>query len=177
MGPPGRLRRSAVGEEESRAQSSGEWPCVKTTWREGLVGLLLCVGGGARVEEPGCRGWEREGKGDERLFSGRGERVGGRRGGGMRVCGLGGGAIIVGDEAGAKGAGYGISAAASSRPEREKVGTVSSSPVADTVGVVSWSSAELLIVGGGGGGMATLSTSSLTPSCCFVKVSSSLSVV
>jgi len=92
-GPPGRFRRSAL-EVESRAQSRGEWPGVRTTCREGLAGLVLWDGGGARVEEPGCRGWRREGRGDGRgLEVGRGARVGGRAGGGMSVGGLAGGAI------------------------------------------------------------------------------------
>ena len=34
-----------------RAQSSGEWPGVRTTCRLGLAGLEECVGGGARPEE------------------------------------------------------------------------------------------------------------------------------
>lgn len=40
-----------------RAQSSGECPGSRVTLREGLVGLLECVGGGARVEVPGWRSY------------------------------------------------------------------------------------------------------------------------
>ncbi len=42
----GNPRRSAVG-PEMRAQSSGEWPGVSTTCRDGFAGLLVCDGGGA----------------------------------------------------------------------------------------------------------------------------------
>lgn len=37
----------ALGEEVSRAQSSGEWPGVSCTFLRGLVGIALWVGGGA----------------------------------------------------------------------------------------------------------------------------------
>jgi hypothetical protein len=53
--PGGRLRRSEVGELARRAQSSGEWPGSRITLRDGLAGLVECVGGGASVEVPGCR--------------------------------------------------------------------------------------------------------------------------
>lgn len=56
--PGGRLRRSEVGELASRAQSSGEWPGSRITLRDGLAGLVECVGGGASVEVPGCRAAE-----------------------------------------------------------------------------------------------------------------------
>lgn len=62
----GRPRRFAVGEEERRAQSKGEWPGVRRTFRRGFVGMDVCVGGGAREEEV---------LGGPRL--GRGDRVGG----------------------------------------------------------------------------------------------------
>lgn len=52
------------GEEVSRAQSSGECPGVKRTFRRGLAGMPVCVGGGAREEDGGPR-------------LGRGERMGG----------------------------------------------------------------------------------------------------
>lgn len=85
-----------MGEVDRRAQSRGEWPGVRMTWREGLVGLAVWVRG-ARVEEPGWRGWRpaprREGRGDGREEEGRGASVGGRAGGAMREEGRGGGAI------------------------------------------------------------------------------------
>lgn len=56
--PGGRLRRSEVGELARRAQSSGEWPGSRITLRDGLAGLVECVGGGASVEVPGCRAAE-----------------------------------------------------------------------------------------------------------------------
>lgn len=61
-----------MGEDERCAQSSGEWPGVRRTFRRGFVGMELCVGGGAREEEGGPR-------------LGRGER----RGGGIRLEGEG----------------------------------------------------------------------------------------
>ena len=64
----GRPVRLTLGEEERCAQSSGEWPGVRRTFRRGLVGMELCVGGGAREDE-------REGASGPRL--GRGERMGG----------------------------------------------------------------------------------------------------
>jgi len=50
-------RKSAVGWLARRAQSKGEWPGSRVTFRLGFVGLELCVGGGARVEVPGCRSY------------------------------------------------------------------------------------------------------------------------
>lgn len=38
----------ALGEDERRAQSSGEWPGVSCTFLRGLVGGAEWVGGGAR---------------------------------------------------------------------------------------------------------------------------------
>ena len=45
--------RLALGELVSRAQSRGECPGVRRTLRRGFVGMLLCVGGGAREDEEG----------------------------------------------------------------------------------------------------------------------------
>lgn len=41
----------------NRAQSRGLRPGSSVTLRDGFAGLLLCVGGGARVEVPGCRSY------------------------------------------------------------------------------------------------------------------------
>jgi hypothetical protein len=41
----------AVGDEERRAQSRGLWPGVRRTFFRGLVGMELCVGGGAREKD------------------------------------------------------------------------------------------------------------------------------
>lgn len=71
--PAGRPRRSAPGDEDRWAQSSGEWPGVSRTLRRGLVGMEEWVGGGAREEAVDGAG--------RRL--GRGER----KGGGMRLDG------------------------------------------------------------------------------------------
>ena len=61
-------------DEERRAQSRGEWPGVRSTLRLGLLGMDVCVGGGAREnEEEEEEGWGR------RLGSGE------REGGGIRV--------------------------------------------------------------------------------------------
>lgn len=51
----GRPRRLAVGEDERRAQSRGEWPGVRSTARRGLAGGVVCVGGGASPLEGGRR--------------------------------------------------------------------------------------------------------------------------
>lgn len=67
--PGGRLRRSEVGELATRAQSSGEWPGLSITFRDGLEGLLECDGGGASVEVPGCLAEE------ARLFGARREEL------------------------------------------------------------------------------------------------------
>lgn len=90
-GAPGpRLRRSADGLADKRAQSSGLRPGERVTLREGLAGFEECVGGGARVEVPGCRSyWCRLGMG-AREGTPRREgpvllRVGGRGGGAMEV--------------------------------------------------------------------------------------------
>ena len=40
-----------MGEEDRRAQSRGLWPGVKSTFLRGLVGIEVCVGGGAREKE------------------------------------------------------------------------------------------------------------------------------
>ena len=48
----GRPRRFAEGEEERRAQSRGLCPGVKRTFFRGLVGIEVCVGGGARLKDP-----------------------------------------------------------------------------------------------------------------------------
>lgn len=48
----GRPVRFAEGEEVRRAQSRGECPGVRRTFRRGLVGMELWVGGGARDERP-----------------------------------------------------------------------------------------------------------------------------
>lgn len=65
----GSPRRLAVGEEERRAQSRGEWPGVRRTLRRGLMGMEVCVGGGRREPEEGCE------EGGPRF--GTGHRVGG----------------------------------------------------------------------------------------------------
>lgn len=98
----GRPRRSDVGDWARRAQSIGEWPGVRCTCLEGLVGIEECVGGGARVEVPGARlgtGRERFGEGAdegrrEELFLAAGARVGIRR---ACVAGTGGGAMEAGE--------------------------------------------------------------------------------
>lgn len=164
-------------ELERRAQSSGEWPCVRTTCLEGLVGLEECEGGGASVEEPGCRGWRRDGRGDSReLVAGSGARVGGRGGGAIRVEGRGGGAIrpegVVVDF-GWSGGTEGVvpdgilgscgARLSSSCPESVKVGTLSLRAVAEAFGVVSGSSCGRRTVGGGGGGMASPSGAAMAP--------------
>lgn len=62
----GRFRRSADG-PDMRAQSKGERPGCRTTWRD-LAGTVLCVGGGARVDVPGPRAGIyvlRDGDGDD----------------------------------------------------------------------------------------------------------------
>lgn len=46
----GRLRRSEVGDCARRAQSSGEWPGWRLTWREGFLGMDVAVGGGMSPE-------------------------------------------------------------------------------------------------------------------------------
>lgn len=45
----------AVGEEERRAQSKGEWPGVRRTFLRGFAGMEVCVGGGARPVDVGLR--------------------------------------------------------------------------------------------------------------------------
>lgn len=58
-GAPGpRFRRSDAGLLASRAQSSGDRPGSRITLRDGFAGLLLCEGGGASVDVPGCRSYE-----------------------------------------------------------------------------------------------------------------------
>jgi len=47
----GRPRRFESGDEETRAQSRGEWPGVRRTFLRGFVGMAEWVGGGAREEE------------------------------------------------------------------------------------------------------------------------------
>lgn len=159
---------------------------MRTTCLEGLVGLEECEGGGASVEEPGCRGWRREGRGDGRgLAVGRGARVGGRGGGAMRVGGLGGGAIRVDGLGGGamgfervvvdivgnvdtKGGPDGMLGdcggwLSPSWPESVNVGTLSSSVTADAFGVVSESSCGLRTMGGGGGGIEVLSRAVTDP--------------
>lgn len=59
--------RLMEGEEVRCAQSRGECPGVRRTFRRGLVGMELWVGGGARVE----------GLLDGGPRFGRGERIGG----------------------------------------------------------------------------------------------------
>lgn len=76
-GAPGpRPRRSAVGWLASRAQSRGECPGSSVTLRLGLLGLLACVGGGARVEVPGWRSYcaWRFGRGEGRAVGGAARR-------------------------------------------------------------------------------------------------------
>ena len=58
----GKPRRFAVGDAASRAQSSGEWPGVSSTFFRGFVGTALCVGGGAS-EKPDTPGGPRLGSG------------------------------------------------------------------------------------------------------------------
>lgn len=108
-------RRSAVGWLARRAQSRGEWPGSRVTLREGFAGLLGFVGGGARVDVPGCRskGVVRVGRGEGRGIGGaerkeeeeEEEEEGGRREGGGG--GGGGGGAIPGDivDGGAEGFG------------------------------------------------------------------------
>jgi hypothetical protein len=64
----GKPRRLAVGDEERRAQSSGLCPGVRRTFLRGLVGMELCVGGGAREKEEAV---------GVRFGSWMGERIGG----------------------------------------------------------------------------------------------------
>lgn len=40
-----------MGDWAKRAQSSGEWPGCRLTWREGFLGIDVAVGGGMRPEE------------------------------------------------------------------------------------------------------------------------------
>ncbi len=78
----------AVGEEERRAQSRGEWPGVRRTFLRGFAGTAECVGGGAREKDAlvGVRlgSWTGERRGGvmrppllEDLAVGRGESRGG----------------------------------------------------------------------------------------------------
>ena len=55
-------------EEERCAQSNGEWPGDRRTFRRGLAGTELCVGGGDRDEDE---------DGGPRFGKGRVERMGG----------------------------------------------------------------------------------------------------
>ena len=108
VGPPG---------DESRAQSSGEHPGSSVTFRDGFDGLLVCVGGGARVEVPGCRancwGAPRGGRGDgrggaESVDEGEDPGIGFSVGGARRVGGGGGGiSCEAGAGAGAESEGMG----------------------------------------------------------------------
>jgi hypothetical protein len=72
-------RKSAVGVLARRAQSRGEWPGSRVTFRLGFAGLELWVGGGARVEVPGCRSYcacawrRRSGSGEGRAGAARRE--------------------------------------------------------------------------------------------------------
>lgn len=153
------MRRSTCGDEERRAQSRGEWPGERITAREGLVGMALWEGGGARVEEPGCRGcWgvRREGRGDGRgLAEGRGARDGGPRCGVVRLDGRGGGGIMeVLEEGLAARGGLGAEGVSS---ESVNVGTASLRAVAGAFGVVSGEVSAIVgfeTRGGGGGGMS-----------------------
>lgn len=71
-----------LGEDVRRAQSSGEWPGVKRTFLRGLVGMELCVGGGAREEDmlEGARFGRGDRMGGGVVRAGEGWRAG-RRGG------------------------------------------------------------------------------------------------
>lgn len=147
---------------------------MRMTAREGLAGLEVWVGGGARVEQPGC--WVREGaprggmgpregggirdeeeeEKEEEEEGGRGRREG-------RAAGRGGGAMRFEDEMeGADGL-FDEEGDAGGLAERLRDGTGSSMEVEVALGVVC-SSSELeltllssWIMGGGGGGMAALS--------------------
>lgn len=111
---------------------------MRTTALEGLEGLVEWVGGGARVEQPGPRagaGERRDGAG-EREEDGVGRRVGGREGGGIiRLLGdcVGGGA----ENRGTGGRIWGFGAGSGSGSERFRVGTgaLSTTIVADALGV------------------------------------------
>lgn len=59
----GRFRRSEVGDWARRAQSRGEWPGCRLTWREGFLGIDVAVGGGMRPEEEPLEGAPRRGMG------------------------------------------------------------------------------------------------------------------
>lgn len=94
MGSP---RRSLLVSLARRAQSRGEWPGSRITFREGFVGLEECDGGGARVEVPGWRAELASLLGSGRFREGAAERrdelfmpfsVGGRGGGGMSIAGV-----------------------------------------------------------------------------------------
>lgn len=131
---------------------------MRTTAREGLVGIELWEGGGASVDEPGWRGWaRREGRGFGRELA-RGERVGGlgasdgARGGGgggmEKEAGLGGTAEEVDSFAA-------LGAHVLSSPERVSVGTAWSRATAEALGVVSGEDEMVVNLGavGGGGGL------------------------
>jgi hypothetical protein len=160
----------AVGEEDMRAQSRGEWPGVRRTFFRGFVGMEVCVGGGARekvlavgVRFGSCTG-ERE-RGDIRPwgFVGRAERRGGAPVPPWALCAeLAAGNCEVGVRvplarwaefaAGKEGAG--------GEEERVKVGTVG---VLSSPGLFGGEGdfGVGFLKGGGGGGIAFLSRAAL----------------
>lgn len=62
-----------MGDCARRAQSSGEWPGWRLTWREGFLGIEVAVGGGMRPEEEAAPGGRRFGMGSAVRVGGVGE--------------------------------------------------------------------------------------------------------
>jgi len=163
----GNPRRFADGDEERRAQSSGLWPGVSSTFLRGLEGTEVCVGGGAR-EKVAFVG--------VRLGSWIGERMGGDIRPWVLGAGRRGGAFVPREEearcaefgAGKEGGAARVearcgelSAGNEGVEERVKVGTVGvwSSSVRRAGGECCFG--DGFLKGGGGGGMAFRSSSAL----------------
>ena len=161
----------AVGEEDTRAQSRGEWPGVKRTFFLGFVGMELCVGGGAREKEfavgvrlGSCTGERRGGAMRPADLVGMAERRGGapvppaarcaelRAGNWLIVGVLVPLALCAEFAAGKEGAG--------GEEERVKVGTVGVFSSSGLVGGEGGFGVGFL-KGGGGGGIACRSRSAL----------------
>lgn len=130
----GSPRRSDVGEDDSRAQSRGLWPGVSVTCLEGFLGLVLCVGGGARDDAEGGGRREDEPPAGPLFGIGAFRAAGPELRMGARVGSRGGGGPIS-PLAGADG-GLDVTEGVGSKSESEKAGTASLSLVADALGVV-----------------------------------------
>lgn len=163
-----------MGEEDRRAQSRGLWPGVKSTFLRGLVGIEVCVGGGAREKEVVV---------GVRFGSWIGERIGGdmrpavpwglgvgrapRRGGRLAPPEARWAEFGAGKEGG--GARFEDARCAELREGKEGAGGEEERVKVGTVGVLSSSSLRggedcfggSFLKGGGGGGMAFLSISAL----------------